>query len=354
MARPAERSSRDAFPGRRERRASIGIGSGPAVCNILPPMGRGFPHWERCFLRMSDTAGRNVARRADDSSCFPRGRALPPWSGRASPIPCRALLGTEERRAVTSVAAGTTQRGSTQRWGRPSRARYDPAGRDQRMSSAESSPKSVRPGSGHRARIVAVRGRTPELHEDRAAAPRDPAAGHTRRRSSSTPASTTTPRCRTASSRTSASRPRTSNLGVGSGSHAAQTAEVMTKMETILLEQRPDAVLVVGDVNSTLAATIAAVKLDIPVAHVEAGLRSFDRAHARRDQPPPHRRRLDLALRVRAVGRSESAARRSRSGAHPLRRQRDDRHAARPARPRPCARHACERLGLAARRLRGR
>jgi UDP-N-acetylglucosamine 2-epimerase (non-hydrolysing) len=67
------------------------------------------------------------------------------------------------------------------------------------------------------------------------------------------------------------------NLGVGSGSHAVQTAEVMTRMETILLEQRPDAVLVVGDVNSTLAATLAATKLNIPVAHVEAGLRSFDR-----------------------------------------------------------------------------
>lgn len=67
------------------------------------------------------------------------------------------------------------------------------------------------------------------------------------------------------------------NLGVGSGSHAVQTAEVMTGIEAILLEQRPDAVLVVGDVNSTLAATVVAVKLGIRVAHVEAGLRSFDR-----------------------------------------------------------------------------
>jgi UDP-N-acetylglucosamine 2-epimerase (non-hydrolysing) len=67
------------------------------------------------------------------------------------------------------------------------------------------------------------------------------------------------------------------NLGVGSGSHAVQTAEVMLRIEPILLAQRPDAVLVVGDVNSTLAATVAAVKLGIPVAHVEAGLRSFDR-----------------------------------------------------------------------------
>jgi len=67
------------------------------------------------------------------------------------------------------------------------------------------------------------------------------------------------------------------NLGVGSGSHGEQTAQVLIKIEQLLIEQRPDAVLVVGDVNSTLAATLAAIKLDIPVAHVEAGLRSGDR-----------------------------------------------------------------------------
>jgi UDP-N-acetylglucosamine 2-epimerase (non-hydrolysing) len=67
------------------------------------------------------------------------------------------------------------------------------------------------------------------------------------------------------------------NLGVGSGSHGAQTAKVLEKMEAILQERRPDALVVVGDVNSTLAASLAAVKLGIPVAHVEAGLRSFDR-----------------------------------------------------------------------------
>jgi len=68
------------------------------------------------------------------------------------------------------------------------------------------------------------------------------------------------------------------NLEVGSASHAQQTAEVMKRFEPVLLEQRPAAVLVVGDVNSTLACALVAVKLGVPVAHVEAGLRSYDRA----------------------------------------------------------------------------
>ncbi len=68
------------------------------------------------------------------------------------------------------------------------------------------------------------------------------------------------------------------NLEVGSGSHAVQTAEVMKRFEPVLLQQKPDVVLVVGDVNSTLACTLTAAKLDVPVAHVEAGLRSNDRS----------------------------------------------------------------------------
>jgi UDP-N-acetylglucosamine 2-epimerase (non-hydrolysing) len=68
------------------------------------------------------------------------------------------------------------------------------------------------------------------------------------------------------------------NLEVGSGSHAVQTAEVMRRFEPVVLEQRPDAVVVVGDVNSTIACALTAVKLGVPVAHVEAGLRSFDRS----------------------------------------------------------------------------
>jgi len=66
-------------------------------------------------------------------------------------------------------------------------------------------------------------------------------------------------------------------LGVGSASHAVQTARVMERIEPVLEEERPDLVIVPGDVNSTLAATLVAVKLGIPVAHLESGLRSFDR-----------------------------------------------------------------------------
>ncbi len=67
------------------------------------------------------------------------------------------------------------------------------------------------------------------------------------------------------------------NLGVGSGSHAEQTARVMLSFEKLCLKEKPDLVLVVGDVNSTLACSLVAAKLCIPVAHVEAGLRSGDR-----------------------------------------------------------------------------
>ncbi len=66
-------------------------------------------------------------------------------------------------------------------------------------------------------------------------------------------------------------------LGVGSGSHAQQTAKVMVEFEKVLEQQSPDHVLVVGDVNSTLACSVVAAKMHIPVIHVEAGLRSGDR-----------------------------------------------------------------------------
>ena len=68
------------------------------------------------------------------------------------------------------------------------------------------------------------------------------------------------------------------NLGVGSASDVQQTAEIMRRFEPVLEKERPNLVVVVGDVNSTIACTLVAVKMGIPVAHVEAGLRSFDRS----------------------------------------------------------------------------
>ena len=67
------------------------------------------------------------------------------------------------------------------------------------------------------------------------------------------------------------------NLAVGSGSHAKQTAEIMTRLEPVVLERKPDLVLVYGDVNSTVATVLVCAKLGVRVGHVEAGLRSFDR-----------------------------------------------------------------------------
>lgn len=67
------------------------------------------------------------------------------------------------------------------------------------------------------------------------------------------------------------------NLGVGSGSHAVQTAEIMRQFEPVMLDFKPDYVLVVGDVNSTIACGLVAVKLGVKLIHAEAGLRSFDR-----------------------------------------------------------------------------
>lgn len=66
------------------------------------------------------------------------------------------------------------------------------------------------------------------------------------------------------------------HLGIGSGSHAEQTGRTMMAMEKVIIETKPDALVVFGDVNATVAASLAAVKVGVPVAHIEAGVRSFD------------------------------------------------------------------------------
>src|ERR1051325_7047822 len=75
-------------------------------------------------------------------------------------------------------------------------------------------------------------------------------------------------------------------LCVGSGSHAQQTAEVMKRFEPVVIAERADGVVVVGDVNSTMAAAVVAAKLRVPVFHVEAGVRGVDRGNAEKKKNP--------------------------------------------------------------------
>ena len=133
-------------------------------------------------------------------------------------------------------------------------------------------------------------------------------------------------------------------LDVGSRSHAQQTAAIMAGFESVLLDWPADLVIVVGDVNSTLACALVAVKMGVAVAHVEAGLRSFDRS-----MPEEINRVLTdhdgrVSLHDRKVSPREPASGRGTSRARPLRRQRDDRYAA--GASRACAQRSRHQRGM--------
>ena len=120
---------------------------------------------------------------------------------------------------------------------------------------------------------------------------------------------------------------RTTCLRVGSATHAVQTARAMERIEAVMEIERPDLVIVPGDVNSTLAATLVAAKLGIPLAHVEAGLRSFDRTMPEEINRIVADEFSDSPVHPLRRGAREPAGRGDRARPHPLRRQHDDRHA---------------------------
>jgi UDP-N-acetylglucosamine 2-epimerase (non-hydrolysing) len=114
------------------------------------------------------------------------------------------------------------------------------------------------------------------------------------------------------------------NLAVGSGSHAKQTAEIMMRLEPVVLERQPDLVLVYGDVNSTVATVLVCAKLGVRVGHVEAGLRSFDRTMPEEINRLVTESAVGLAVHAVRGWRRESSAGRNRGGENLSRRQRDD------------------------------
>jgi UDP-N-acetylglucosamine 2-epimerase (non-hydrolysing) len=120
------------------------------------------------------------------------------------------------------------------------------------------------------------------------------------------------------------------NLEVGSGSHAQQTAEIMMRLEPVILKTKPDIVLVYGDVNSTIAAALVCSKLLVPIGHVEAGLRSFDRTMPEEVNRVLTDRVADLLL-TPSVDGDETWFVKDAAGKDSSCRQRHDRHAHSPA-----------------------
>ena len=180
------------------------------------------PRWEVVFHGQELRFGHD-----DECDSCPRG-----WSARflVAPRSADTLPGSLSRDAAGRHldGAATTQKTSAGRRERNRASRPSATTRPGERP-ADGSAR-VQSDSARRPRIVAVAGARPELHEDRAADARDRAPRDASTPSWSTPASTTTRRCRTASSASSASREPDVNLGVGSGSHAVQTAEVMTAL----------------------------------------------------------------------------------------------------------------------------
>ena len=130
------------------------------------------------------------------------------------------------------------------------------------------------------------------------------------------------------------------NLDVGSASQAQQVAEIMLRLEPVILEHRPDLVLVYGDVNSTVASALVCSKLLVPIGHVEAGLRSFDRTMPEEINRVLTDQVADLPLHTLGGRRPESASRRDTPGENTPRGQRDDRYARSTPAPCPHARAA--------------
>ncbi len=130
--------------------------------------------------------------------------------------------------------------------------------------------------------------------------------------SSSTPASITTIACQEHSLKSWAFRMQISTLGVGSGTHAEQVGNTMIAFEKVLQKEKPDWVVVVGDVNATLAGSVTAKKEHIKCAHIEAGLRSGDMKMPEEINRLVTDRLSDLLVYTRSYFRRKSEERRSR------------------------------------------